>query len=145
MKFREPLQLTCPHCELSFERPLAWIRQEEAQCPQCRGSLSSIRGGIESLISDWEHFVQDVQRIMAMEEEFHISIPDADTGQLRTFADAHDYLRRRLVSESTTNDDAEQIWKRLCSAIASTTDPGDSADPVPNDPLIRTDFSQEAT
>lgn len=100
MKFREPLELTCPRCDRQFDRALAWIRQPGQRCPYCSASLASIRDKIESMVTEWDHFVEDAARILAIEEEFEVSIPDSDAEALPTFGEAHDYLLRRLTSRS---------------------------------------------
>ena len=139
MHLREPLELVCPSCDHRFECALAWIRQEGQECPKCGGSLESIRKPIDDMITDWTHFVEDVERIMALEKEFGISIPDNEAEGLRTFAEARDYLVRRLVCDDCAQSDAEQVWGRLRSAIATTPDFGAVSDPRLSDPFVRVD------
>lgn len=95
---------------------------------------------MERRISGWTHFVEDASRIMAVEDEFSISIPDVEAEMLRTFADAQQYLNRRLGSDSS----AENIWQRLCSAIAKA-EYGAVANPLRYDPFVRTAFTQTGT
>jgi hypothetical protein len=80
---------------------------------------------------------------MAIEKEFKISIPDADAENLRTFAEAHDYLARRLVPDAGGRSNAEHIWGRLCSAIVTTPECRVGPNPSRDDPFIRTVLTED--
>ena len=141
MKFREPLELTCPRCQHTFERSLAWIREEGQQCPQCSASLTSVRDNIEGKITDWTHFVEDAERIMAIEEEFTIAIPDHEAETLRTCGDLHAYLINKVPSNERAEEQPQQIWERLCAVLTTYGE----TKPTKNSPFVRTDFTPNAT
>lgn len=142
MKLREPFQLTCANCESCFEYTIDSARQTEWKCPQCGFPLTEIRDRFEGTVRDWTYFVEDMERILALESEFKIAISDADAENMRTFADAHDYLVRRLVSMGHADVGAEEIWNRLCSAVATAPEIGAVERPKRSDPFVRTVFAK---
>ena len=75
---------------------------------------------------------------MAIEDEFGIAISGNDSDELHTFGDARDYVVRQLYPSGCDAACLQQIWKRICSVIATAPDYGAVENPDPSDPFVQT-------
>lgn len=58
-----------------------------------------------------------VELLLAIEEEFGITIPDADAAQLRSVGDLHQLILRRTETEPRTPA-AAAMWERVVTVVA---------------------------
>jgi acyl carrier protein len=59
-----------------------------------------------------------VELVMAIEEEFSIEIPNADSARLGVLGDLSDYVVAALRQRGETPDEA-QVWERLSALVVA--------------------------
>jgi hypothetical protein len=137
MMYLEPLQLTCPHCQHPIECRVTWIRKKGQQCPACGGSLQALREEIERPLIEFGTMLEDVERLMDVEDEFGLAISDHEAESLSTFHDAHQFLLHRLSASGQSDIDRDDVWNRLCDVANRVFGTKKVRRPKPTDPFWR--------
>jgi hypothetical protein len=145
MMYLEPLKLNCPHCQHPIECRVAWIRKKGRKCPACGDSLQALREEIERPLIEFGTMIEDIERVMEVEDEFGIGeVSDVEAQPLRTFGDAHQFLLTRLAATGHVDIDRDEVWSRLCEAINRIRGSKKVRLRKPTDPFIRSNLVSEA-
>ncbi len=80
--------------------------------------------------------LQDLERIMVIEEEFGLEIPDETASRLADLSALRDFL----ASQLTPGLDHDELWRRMAHALARDENTGITVDASPSTPFVRCDL-----
>ena len=111
MKFKDPCNVTCPHCSTTSSQRVAELLALKAACPECSGSLADTGLGMRRAHDGWSKYVIAIELTFVLEKALDCRFDDEGLEQVKTLRDVISFVgpARKAAATEAMAEAVQQV------------------------------------